>query len=120
MKSYAILWLATTSLLSGCASQRPMPDSENGKMTDHDALSTLMSMQMAENIKLLPPDADLESLSDQLTLIDQGVYLTWHGERRYINPEDEPKVTPAVRPTTSPKPLIKRPAAAPKIGRAHV
>lgn len=114
MKKYAIHCLLATSLLTGCASQRPMSDSVDGKMSDRDALSTLMSAKIAEKIKLLPPDADLESISDQITLIDQGMYLTWDGERRYINPADEPKAAQVVRASAAPKVLTKRAVAAPQ------
>ena len=44
-----------------------------------------ISNKVADIIRQLPADADLEHMADQATLIKEGMYLTWSGEHRYLD-----------------------------------
>lgn len=111
MKTYAIPGLLAATLLAGCAPQRPIADAGTNEaaLAEQDARMAYMSAKLAETIKVLPPDADLESITEQVSLVSQGMYLTWDGERRYLNPADAPKTVSTAKVAT-PKAVRIKPA----------
>ncbi|VXB76446.1 conserved hypothetical protein [Pseudomonas sp. 8AS] len=62
-----------------------------------------MSNKVADIIRQLPADADLENMADQQTLVKEGMYLTWSGEHRYLDEAaNKARVDSVVKPVVAP------------------
>ncbi|WP_160079011.1 hypothetical protein [Pseudomonas sp. 8AS] len=101
MNTKAIIGLLALSVLSGCAQHQASSDAPGNSLKSRKVM--FMSNKVADIIRQLPADADLENMADQQTLVKEGMYLTWSGEHRYLDEAaNKARVDSVVKPVVAP------------------
>ena len=101
MNTKAIIGLLAVSVLSGCAQHQASSEAPGSSLKSRKVM--FMSNKVADIIRLLPADADLENMADQQTLVKEGMYLTWSGEHRYLDEAaNKARVDSVVKPVLAP------------------
>lgn len=101
MNTKAIIGLLAVSVLSGCAQHQASSEAPGSSLKSRKVM--FMSNKVADIIRQLPADADLENLTDQQTLVKEGMYLTWSGEHRYLDEAtNKARVDSVVKPVVAP------------------
>ncbi len=101
MNTKAIIGLLAVSVLSGCAQHQASSEAPGSSLKSRKVM--LMSNKVADIIRQLPADADLENMADQQTLVKEGMYLTWSGEHRYLDEAaNKARVDSVVKPVLAP------------------
>lgn len=101
MNTKAIIGLLAVSVLSGCAQHQASSEAPGSSLKSRKVM--FMSNKVADIIRQLPADADLENMADQQTLVKEGMYLTWSGEHRYLEEAaNKARVDSVVKPAVAP------------------
>ncbi|CAN7487192.1 hypothetical protein LJR071_003219 [Pseudomonas sp. LjRoot71] len=101
MNTKAIIGLLAVSVLSGCAQHQASSEEPGSSLKSRKVM--FMSNKVADIIRQLPADADLENMADQQTLVKEGMYLTWSGEHRYLDEAaNKARVDSVVKPVEAP------------------
>lgn len=106
MNTKAIIGLLAISALSGCAQHQASSEAAGNSVKSRKVM--FMSNKVADIIRQLPADADLENMADQQTLVKEGMYLTWDGEHRYLDESaNKAEIEPVAKPVAAPGPRNK-------------